>query len=58
MSLSIVANTILPNLQEKSFHEGSSRLKVTMCTNFFILLAMISTIYILEDTEGIINALS
>ena len=58
VSLSVVADAILPNLQEKLFHEGSSRLEVTVYTNFFTLIAMTSTTYMSGDLEGIINAAS
>jgi adenosine 3'-phospho 5'-phosphosulfate transporter B3 len=40
VSLSVVADAILPNAQEKLFIEGASRLEVTVYTNFFTLIAM------------------
>lgn len=40
VGLSVVADAILPNAQEKLFKLGSSRLEVTFYTNFFTLIAM------------------
>mmetsp|Transcript_12755 Transcript_12755/g.19262 ORF Transcript_12755/g.19262 Transcript_12755/m.19262 type:complete len:345 (-) Transcript_12755:114-1148(-) len=40
VTLSVVADSILPNAQEQLFSKGSSRLEVTFFTNFFTLLAM------------------
>jgi len=45
VSLSVVADSILPNAQEKLFRNGSSRLEVTYYSNSFTLIAMtVSTI--------------
>jgi len=45
VSLSVIADAILPNAQEKLFNMGSSRLEVTFYTNFFTLIGLtISTI--------------
>lgn len=43
VSLSVVADAILPNAQENLFGQGSSRLEVTLYTNFFTLVAMTVT---------------
>lgn len=40
VSLSVVADAILPNAQERLFRLGSSRLEVTYFTNLFTLIAM------------------
>ena len=40
VSLSVCADAVLPNAQEKLFRGGSSRLEVTLYTNFFTLIAM------------------
>eukprot|EP00586_Coscinodiscus_wailesii_P003598 CAMPEP_0172489888 /NCGR_PEP_ID=MMETSP1066-20121228/20161_1 /TAXON_ID=671091 /ORGANISM="Coscinodiscus wailesii, Strain CCMP2513" /LENGTH=369 /DNA_ID=CAMNT_0013258077 /DNA_START=292 /DNA_END=1401 /DNA_ORIENTATION=+ len=40
VSLSVVADAILPNAQEKLFSQGASRLEVTVYTNFFTLIAL------------------
>ena len=40
VSLSVVADAILPNYQERLFSLGSSRLEVTFYTNFFVLIVM------------------
>merc|ERR1712087_422358 len=45
VSLSVVADSILPNAQERLFSLGSSRLEVTFYSNLFTLIAMtVSTI--------------
>merc|ERR1711862_969750 len=58
VSLSVVADAILPNLQEKLFHKGSSRLEVTVYTNFFTLIAMTWTTHLSGDLKGILHAAS
>ena len=40
VSLSVCADAVLPNAQENLFRGGSSRLEVTLYTNFFTLIAM------------------
>lgn len=40
VSLSVVADSILPNAQERLFSLGSSRLEVTFYSNLFTLIAM------------------
>mmetsp|Transcript_26940 Transcript_26940/g.31337 ORF Transcript_26940/g.31337 Transcript_26940/m.31337 type:complete len:419 (-) Transcript_26940:181-1437(-) len=40
VSVSVFADAVLPNAQEKLFHLGSSRLEVTIYTNFFTLIVM------------------
>ena len=43
VSLSVVADAVLPNAQERMFRLGSSRLELTFFTNFFTLIAMTVT---------------
>ena len=43
VSLSVIADAILPNAQERNFRLGASRLEVTLFTNFFTLIAMTFT---------------
>jgi len=45
VGLSVVADAILPNAQEKLFSFGSSRLEVTLYTNFFTLITMSFTTF-------------
>ncbi len=40
---SVIADAILPNIQERNFRLGASRLEVTLYTNFFTLLVMTFT---------------
>jgi len=47
VSGSVVADAILPNAQEHLFREGSSRLEVTVYSNFYSFVAM--TIYTLGN---------
>lgn len=56
--LSVVADAILPNLQERLFREGSSRLEVTVYTNFFTLLAMGWTTFLSGDLKAVLHAAS
>lgn len=56
--LSVVADAVLPNLQEKLFRNGSSRLEVTVFTNFFTLIAMAWTTFLSGDLTGIMYAAS
>ena len=37
---SVVADAVLPNAQERLFRDGSSRLEVTVYSNFFIFVGM------------------
>ena len=43
VSMSVFADAVLPNAQERLFRRGSSRLEVTVYTNFFTLLTMTVT---------------
>lgn len=53
--LSICADSILPNAQERLFRFGSSRLEVTFYTNFFTLICMTLTTFLSGDLIGIIR---
>ena len=53
VSSSVIADSILPNAQERLFRLGSSRLEVTLFTNFFTLLAMTFTTLLSGDLIGI-----
>jgi len=55
VSLSVVADSITPNLQERLFREGSSRLEVTFFSNFFTLIAMTITTGLSGDLVGVIR---
>lgn len=55
VSLSVIADSILPNLQEKLFINGSSRLEVTFYSNFFTLIAMTFTTLMSGDLLGLLN---
>jgi len=55
VSLSVVADSILPNLQESLFRGGSSRLEVTMYTNIFTLVVMTVTTLASGDLIGILR---
>lgn len=55
VSLSVVADAVLPNAQEKLFRLGSSRLEVTLYTNFFALIAMTVITLMSGDFLGIIR---
>jgi len=54
VSLSVCADAILPNAQEKLFQGGSSRLEVTFYTNIFTLMVMTVTTLISGDLLGMI----
>ena len=54
VSLSVCADSILPNAQERLFRLGSSRLEVTFYTNIFTLLAMTVTTLLSGDLFGLI----
>lgn len=49
VSMSVFADAILPNAQERLFRLGSSRLEVTVYTNFFTLIAMTITTMLSGD---------
>lgn len=52
VSLSVCADAILPNTQERLFRQGSSRLEVTLYTNIFTLAAMTLITLISGDMLG------
>jgi solute carrier family 35 (adenosine 3'-phospho 5'-phosphosulfate transporter), member B3 len=54
VSLSVIADAILPNAQEGLFRQGSSRLEVTVFTNVFTLIAMTATTILSGDFFGLI----
>lgn len=54
VSLSVCADAILPNAQERLFRLGSSRLEVTFFTNIFTLMAMTFTTMLSGDFFGLI----
>lgn len=54
VSLSVCADAILPNAQERLFRMGSSRLEVTFFTNIFTLIAMTITTMLSGDFFGLI----
>ena len=55
VSLSVFADSILPNAQERLFRLGSSRLEVTFFTNIFTLLAMTVTTLLSGDLLGLLD---
>ena len=55
VSLSVCADAILPNAQERLFQLGSSRLEVTLYTNVFTLIVMTFTCVLSGDMMGIIR---
>jgi adenosine 3'-phospho 5'-phosphosulfate transporter B3 len=55
VSISVFADAILPNMQEKLFRLGSSRLEVTVHTNFFTLIIMTFTTIISGDMMNLIK---
>ena len=52
VTLSVCADAILPNAQEKLFHMGASRLEVTLYTNCYTLLAMTLSTLVSGDLIG------
>jgi adenosine 3'-phospho 5'-phosphosulfate transporter B3 len=54
VSLSVCADAVLPNAQERLFRMGSSRLEVTFFTNIFTLMAMTVTTLLSGDLFGLI----
>lgn len=55
VSLSVCADAVLPNAQERLFRMGSSRLEVTFYTNIFTLIVMTFTTYLSGDLVGLID---
>jgi len=55
VSLSVCADAVLPNAQEKLFLKGSSRLEVTFYTNIFTLISMTITTFLSGDLMGLIS---
>jgi adenosine 3'-phospho 5'-phosphosulfate transporter B3 len=55
VSLSVCADAVLPNAQERLFQMGSSRLEVTLYTNVFTLLAMTVTTLASGDLMGALH---
>lgn len=53
VTLSVCADAILPNAQERLFKLGSSRLEVTFYTNLLTLLCMTVTTYLSGDLVGL-----
>lgn len=53
--LSVIADSITPNLQENLFKQGCSRLEVTLYSNFFTLVAMTFTTLMSGDLVGILK---
>jgi solute carrier family 35 (adenosine 3'-phospho 5'-phosphosulfate transporter), member B3 len=52
VSMSVCADAILPNAQERLFQTGSSRLEVTLYTNIFTLIVMTFTTLLSGDLVG------
>jgi len=55
VSLSVIADAILPNFQERLFKSGSSRLEVTIFTNFFTLIVMTITTFLSGDLVAVLK---
>jgi adenosine 3'-phospho 5'-phosphosulfate transporter B3 len=55
VSFSVIADATLPNAQERLFRLGSSRLEVTLYTNFFTLIAMTVTTVASGDLVGVLK---
>ena len=55
VSISVFADAILPNLQERLFRMGSSRLEVTCYTNYFTLVIMTITSIFSGDLKSLIQ---
>ena len=53
VTLSVCADAVLPNAQEKLFLKGSSRLEVTFYTNIFVLISMTVTTFLSGDLMGL-----
>lgn len=54
VTLSVFADAILPNAQERLFSMGASRLEVTLYTNLFALMAYTVTTFASGDLQGAI----
>lgn len=55
VTLSVCADAVLPNAQERLFRMGSTRLEVTVFTNVFTLIAMTLTTFLSGDLIGLYN---
>uniref|UniRef100_A0A7R9ZS03 Sugar phosphate transporter domain-containing protein n=1 Tax=Craspedostauros australis TaxID=1486917 RepID=A0A7R9ZS03_9STRA len=55
VTLSVFADAILPNAQERLFKQGSSRLEVTFFTNIFTLLVMGGSTLLSGDFMGLLR---
>lgn len=55
VTLSVCADAVLPNAQERLFRMGSTRLEVTFFTNIFTLIAMTITTALSGDLLGLIQ---
>lgn len=55
VTLSVCADAVLPNAQERLFRLGSSRLEVVFFTNIFTLIAMTVTTLLSGDLIGLIH---
>ena len=55
VTLSVCADAVLPNAQERLFRTGSTRLEVTFFTNIFTLIAMTVTTFLSGDLTGLYN---
>lgn len=55
VTLSVCADAVLPNAQERLFRMGSTRLEVTVFTNVFTLIAMTITTFLSGDLMGLYN---
>ena len=55
VSLSVIADSITPNMQENLFKQGCTRLEVTLYSNFFTLVAMTFTTILSGDLVGILK---
>mmetsp|Transcript_2779 Transcript_2779/g.6598 ORF Transcript_2779/g.6598 Transcript_2779/m.6598 type:complete len:397 (+) Transcript_2779:310-1500(+) len=53
VTLSVCADAVLPNAQERLFRMGSTRLEVTFFTNIFTLIAMTITTFLSGDLTGL-----
>ncbi|KAG7373174.1 UAA transporter family protein [Nitzschia inconspicua] len=54
VSLSVCADAVLPNAQERLFRLGASRMEVTFFTNIFTLIAMTITTLLSGDLLGLL----
>ena len=55
VSLSVFADSLLPNFQQKVFSNGASRLEVTVYTNILVLIAMTATTLWSGDLMSTLN---